>query len=248
MNNFDQKFWGKRSRNYDSLDWIHRSGYLDKFIQAGDFSNQDSVLDIGTGTGIIAFTVSPRVKGVIGIDASPEMLEHAQSKNQAPNVEFQIGDVRDLDFPDSSFDKITARMVFHHVLDNIEQGISECFRVLKPGGTFLLSEGVPPNRELREWYSEMFAYKEERRTFLESDLMNLVNHENFSNVSCQCHISDHVSIGNWLDNGAVSDENKKIIINMHLDLNEFGKNAYKMKVADDDIFIDIKFVIVKAIK
>ena len=78
--------------------------------------------------------------------------------------------------------------------------------------------------------------------------MNLVNHENFSDVSCQCHISDHVSIGNWLDNGAVSDENKKIIINMHLDLNEFGKNAYKMKVTDDDIFIDIKFVIVKAIK
>ena len=35
---------------------------------------------------------------------------------------------------------------------------------------------------------------------------------------------------------------------MHLDLNEFGKNAYKMKVTDDDIFIDMKFVIVKAIK
>ena len=111
MNNFDQKFWGKSSRNYDSLDWINRSWYLDKFIQAGDFSNQDSVLDIGTGTGIIAFTVSPRVKGVIGIDASPEMLEHAQSKNQAPNVEFQIGDVRDLDFPDSSFENGGAKVV-----------------------------------------------------------------------------------------------------------------------------------------
>lgn len=246
---FDFGFWKKRSANYDSLEWVNRPGYLDAFLSAAQPKETDKLLDIGTGTGVIANRIAPYVSEVTGIDASPEMLEHARLNNQHENLAFEEGDVRKLAFEDGSYHKVTARMVFHHVLESAELGVREIFRVLKPGGIFVLSEGIPPTPELRDWYTEMFAFKEERRTFLEEDLKALAAAAPFAEIKSYAYISRGVSIRNWLDNGAVSDTNRKKIWQMHLELDHTARDIYNMQITDDgDIVLDMTFIIVVAVK
>ena len=243
----DQQFWKRRSTEYNKLDWANRSNYLDAFFAACEFKSSDRLLDIGAGTGIIALHAAEHVKSVTGIDISPDMMDVAKNES-ASNVEFKLGDVRALEFEPESFEKATARMVFHHVLTDAEIGIQNVWRVLSPGGMLVLSEGVPPIRELGDWYTEMFALKEDRRTFFEEDLTALMSAAPFAKIESGIHMVHQASVRNWLENGAVSDENFKKIWEMHQGLDAEGKAAYNMTETDDDILIDMKFVIVRAIK
>ncbi len=80
-----EKFWNKRSKCYEKLEWATRSGYLHAFLDAGEFMADDVILDIGSGTGIIAHTVAPHTREVVGIDISNDMLSHAfnhRTKNE----------------------------------------------------------------------------------------------------------------------------------------------------------------------
>jgi ubiquinone/menaquinone biosynthesis C-methylase UbiE len=102
------------------------------------------VLDIGCGLGDDAREIAAIVGAngrVVGIDPSETMI--AESKKRAAGlglpVEFLIGDVRNLDFPDSSFDFVRTDRVLMFVPE-IQQAISEIVRVLRRGGCVVASE------------------------------------------------------------------------------------------------------------
>ena len=75
--NYNGAFWKMRSRHYNDLEWANHHLYLDAFIESGHFKKNEIILDVGTGTGIIAHAVSPFVKQVVGLDKSQDMLEHS---------------------------------------------------------------------------------------------------------------------------------------------------------------------------
>lgn len=237
-----QEFWAVRAAGYQRLDWTSRKGYLDSFVAAGEFQPDDLVLDVGTGTGIVAHAIAPLVSKVVGIDISPDMRKHAVTTS-ASNEVFEDGDARSLHFPDSFFDKVTARMIFHHLMDGGNQAIVECFRVLKPNGLMILSEGVPPDKSLRDWYTAMFALKEERLTFFEEDLVSLLQGGGFCVERVIEHITPQVSIGNWLRNSGLPETKQNMIMQLHLDLDEKGKQYYNMQIRENDILCDFKFLI-----
>ena len=85
-------FWRKRSEQYNKLEWANHQAFLDAFVQAGDFKKTDIVLDVGTGTGIVAHAIAPQVKQVIGLDKSQDMLEHS---NWYDNMYFIRRDILD---------------------------------------------------------------------------------------------------------------------------------------------------------
>ena len=157
------QFWSERSEKYAGLEWAKRGGYLHTFIETGGFEEGDRVLDVGTGTGIVGKAICPFAKEVIGADLCPKMLEQA-AKGAPLNMKFVQADLHSLPFDDGSFDKVTARMVFHHVLEKTHEAMRECRRVLKKGGRMVFSEGVPPTRHVVDFYTEMFRLKEERIT------------------------------------------------------------------------------------
>src|SRR5260370_10242377 len=104
----------------------------------------DCVLDVSCGTGDDAREIAGLVgiKGrVVGIDPSEAMI--AESKRRAEGsglpVHFQCGDLRKLDFPDASFDRVRTDRVLMFVSD-IEHALSEIRRVLRPGGLLVTSE------------------------------------------------------------------------------------------------------------
>lgn len=94
------------------------------------------VLDVGSGTGSLAFAVAERnVRArVLGIDPSKEYVAYATSRNPyRDRAGFEVGDAQQLQFPDSSFDAALSLLVFNFISDP-KLALSELRRVTKPGG------------------------------------------------------------------------------------------------------------------
>ncbi len=157
-------FWKMRAANYNKLAWATSNAFEKRFLDAGGFQKSDKVLDAGCGTGIITKLIAPHVGSIIGLDISDDMLAFAK-QNTLPNESYVTGDMLHLPFGEGEFDKVSARMVLHHLMDQVQEGVNECHRVLKAGGEIIVSEGIPPVEEIADWYTEMFKYKEERITF-----------------------------------------------------------------------------------
>jgi len=102
------------------------------------------VLDVGCGTGDDAREIASLVGStgrVAGIDPSSLMIAESRKRAESSGlpVEFMIGDVRRLNFPDGSFDRVRTDRVLIFVPD-IEVAIAEIIRILRPGGRVVASE------------------------------------------------------------------------------------------------------------
>ncbi len=104
--------------------------------------NKLSILDLGTGPGIIAFYLAELGHDLVGIDLSPEMIKSAKENAIKFNlpVEFKINDAENLPFPDESFDAIVSRHLLWTIPDP-EKAVLDWKRVLKPNGKLLIIDG-----------------------------------------------------------------------------------------------------------
>ena len=106
----------------------------------------EAVLDVGCGTGTLAIDVQRRVGSagrVVGIDPSAEQIAHARAKAARRNmpIEFQIGVIEQLAFPDQTFDVVLSTLMMHHLPASLKrQGLVEIARVLKPGGRLVIAD------------------------------------------------------------------------------------------------------------
>jgi SAM-dependent methyltransferase len=94
------------------------------------------ILDVGSGTGSLAFAIAERKPGVqvMGIDPSREYVAYATSKSPVGDrASFQVGDAQQLNFPDASFDAALSLLVFNFIPDP-KRALLELRRVVKPGG------------------------------------------------------------------------------------------------------------------
>lgn len=235
-----EKFWEVRAEQYNELQWANEKTYLQALIKAGDFKPSQLVLDVGTGTGIVLHEIAPLVDEIIGLDISQAMLEHS---NWQGNKFFVRRDIVDPFFHEGVFDRVTARMVFHHIIGKTQEAANECYRVLKPGGKFLLSEGVPPTPEVKEDYEKIFALKEERLTFMAEDLINLMENAGFKNIQHYTYIMKEMSVNNWLGKSGLVQEIQDQILDMHINAPAYFKEAYNMKISNGTCLIDIKYSI-----
>jgi demethylmenaquinone methyltransferase/2-methoxy-6-polyprenyl-1,4-benzoquinol methylase len=103
-----------------------------------------AALDVGTGTGEIAFALAEAAPGatVTGVDFCAPMIEAARTKAQARTGDrpaFVVGDALNLPFADGSFDAVTSAFTMRNVAD-IDRAFAEMHRVLKPGGRVVCLE------------------------------------------------------------------------------------------------------------
>ena len=105
--------------------------YIDIFLEKLPVNGR--ILDVGSGPGQFAKHMLEKGFEVIGVDFSKEMVEIA--KNKVPNVEFRHMDMRQLDFPDSSFDGVfSAYSLIHIPSEEVPATLLGFHRVLKAGG------------------------------------------------------------------------------------------------------------------
>ncbi|MCK5164391.1 MAG: ArsR family transcriptional regulator [Desulfobacula sp.] len=100
-----------------------------------------NVSDLGCGTGELIEILSNEVLDkLIGIDYSPEMLEQARLRlSGTSNAELRLGELEYLPMKNQEIDTAIMNMVLHHI-SQPEMSIAEVYRVLKPGGLFILSD------------------------------------------------------------------------------------------------------------
>jgi len=107
------------------------------------------ILDVATGTGDLAIQAATLLhpEKIIGIDISKGMLEGGHEKIKRANlqqiIELQMGDSETIKFPDSTFDAVTVSFGVRNFQD-LEKGLSEIHRVLKPGGRLVVLEFSKP--------------------------------------------------------------------------------------------------------
>ncbi len=112
---------------------------------------RDAILEVGCGTGTLTLAAKRRAgpeSRVFGIDPAPDMIETAKHKalKNGLDVEFKQGLLEAIPFPDNTFDIVLSSAMMHHVPagETQRKGIAEAFRVLKPGGQFLIVDLEPP--------------------------------------------------------------------------------------------------------
>jgi demethylmenaquinone methyltransferase/2-methoxy-6-polyprenyl-1,4-benzoquinol methylase len=113
----------------------------------------DRVLDACCGTGDLAVAARARGADVVGLDFSERMLERAREK--APAVEWVRGDMLALPFEDASFDAVTVGFGVRNVED-LDGGLRELRRVLRPGGRLGILEITRPRGALAPFYRLWF--------------------------------------------------------------------------------------------
>ena len=142
------------SGNYDGLNRVISFGidvkWRKKVLQLVKASNPKTILDIATGTGDLAILMAETMaEKIIGLDISVGMLEVSKqkiaSKKLSQKIEMMVGDSEKMPFEDNTFDAITVAFGIRN-FENLEKGLAEILRVLKPNGTFVILETSNPTK------------------------------------------------------------------------------------------------------
>lgn len=149
------------SGNYDGLNRVISFGidikWRKKVVQIVKEQQPNSILDIATGTADLAINlVETGAKRIVGLDISAGMLEvgkyKIQKKKLDNTIKMVLGDGEKLPFDDNSFDSITVAFGVRN-FENLEQGLEEIYRVLKPKGIFVVLEtSVPIKTPYKQFY------------------------------------------------------------------------------------------------
>ncbi len=133
-NEYDQTI-GKLKRHHDLLDLV---------VEESHVKSNNAILDIGCGTGLLALKFLKKSDcHITGIDSSQEMLDIIEKKVKRfelnEKILCQYKDLEDIEFDEGTFDIITGTFSLHHIKDKYTM-IEKIFRMLKPGGKFLIGE------------------------------------------------------------------------------------------------------------
>jgi len=149
------------SKEYDGLNRVISFGidikWRKKVVEIVNKQQPDTILDIATGTGDLAINLAKTsASKIIGFDISPGMLEVGKKKITHKQLDHKIkmvlGDSEKMPFDDNSFDAITVAFGIRN-FENLEQGLSEILRVLKPNGVFVILEtSVPTKTPFKQGY------------------------------------------------------------------------------------------------
>ena len=128
--------WGRTSADYAQYRDIYPAVFYQKIIDRGLCTAGQTVLDLGTGTGVLPRHLYDYGARWIATDISPEQIEQARRLSEGMDIEYHALSAEQLDFPDQTFDVITACQCFWYF--DHEQLMPKLYRMLKPNGVILV--------------------------------------------------------------------------------------------------------------
>lgn len=137
------------AKRYDLLNRIITFGqdarWRREAIRRLELSASDRVLDLGTGTGELAFEALRQVSRIhaVGADFTPEMMRVGRAHRNGHAVDWVIADAHALPFMDATFDGVVSGFLLRNVV-NLKQTLKEQYRILKPDGRMVCLETTPP--------------------------------------------------------------------------------------------------------
>ncbi len=126
-------------------------------LETGQIGQEDTVLDVACGPGLISTAIARHARHVTGIDITPAMIEEARQRQislDLTNMSWQIGDITRLPMADAQFSRVVTRYSFHHFLDP-QSALREMARVCQPGGWCTVIDVFMSSTDQAELYNQM---------------------------------------------------------------------------------------------
>lgn len=223
-----------RSADFYVNSKIHRNGGdLNTLIEMTYASKSENALDVATGGGHTANALAPIVHNVTAMDITPKMLTAAEKFNKEnghSNVEFVEGDAEKMPFEDGTFDIVTCRIAPHH-FPNIEDFIKEVYRVLKPGGRFMLNDNVAPEKDTFDYFYnkvEKIRDYSHFRAWKKTEWLRMLEAENFE-IHELHRFEKHFEFDDWCARMHLSEDEKETLSNLMFETEEDVKQKFRIK-------------------
>lgn len=201
-----------RAQKYNqSSNWVEDQALIRRLFELSGAGLGSQVLDIATGTGLIAREFYGKVQKVTGLDISPDMARFATGCMD----EIVFAPYEQMPFADSSFDAIVCRQGLQFA--ELEKAIPEIYRVLKPGGTVVLCHLTAYNEADRDlaFAIQKLRNPARRNYLMPCDISDCLRRQGFQAVTDIEYLTDE-SVNKWIDNGAIPQENMDEIGRAHV--------------------------------
>lgn len=143
-----KNFWDRNARFYDVFMKKDAAAYEQMYELIRPAVNGKNVLELATGTGMIAKNIADSASAVEATDLSPDMIEQAERGNEKTNVRFSVQDMFALPYPDETFDAVIVSNALH-IVPEPQRALSEIRRVLKDGGTLIAPTFTHAGNDMR---------------------------------------------------------------------------------------------------
>ena len=131
-----KNFWDKNAGRYDRFMRKDRAAYDEMYELIRPIVRHKTVLELATGTGLIAKHIVNAAAHIEATDASPEMIIEAKRDNQSAKLHFSVQDMFHLPYADKSFDVVIVSNALH-IVPQPEKALVEIRRVLKDDGVLI---------------------------------------------------------------------------------------------------------------
>ena len=129
-------FWDKNAGRYDRFMRRDRAAYKEMYALLRPVVKAKTVLELATGTGLIAKHIVNAAAHIEATDASPEMIAEAKRDNRSAKLHFSVQDMFRLPYANQSFDVVIVSNALH-IVPQPEKALAEIKRVLKDGGVLI---------------------------------------------------------------------------------------------------------------
>ena len=131
-----KNFWDKNAGRYDRFMRKDRAAYDEMYVLIRPIVRYKTVLELATGTGLIAKNIVNAAAHIEATDASAEMIAEAKRGNCSAKLHFSVQDMFRLPYADQSFDVVIVSNALH-VVPQPEKALAEIRRVLKEDGVLI---------------------------------------------------------------------------------------------------------------
>ena len=131
-----EDFWDKKAGRYDRFMQKDRAAYDEMYALIRPLVRHKTVLELATGTGLIAKNIVNAAAHIEATDASPEMIAEAKRDNRSAKLHFSVQDMFRLPYADKSFDVVIVSNALH-IVPHPEKALAEILRVLKEDGVLI---------------------------------------------------------------------------------------------------------------
>ena len=131
-----KNFWDKNAGRYDRFMRKDQAAYEKMYELIRPIVRHKTVLELATGTGLIAKHIVNAAAHIEATDASPEMIAEARRDNQSAKLHFSVQDMFRLPYADKSFDVVIVSNALH-IVPQPEKALAEIRRVLKDDGMLI---------------------------------------------------------------------------------------------------------------
>lgn len=137
----------RQAEPFSKVKWHNHEALLELILESAGIGENDRVLDVACGPGIVACEAAKHARSVTGIDLVPAMIDLAK-KRQAEaglaNVDWRVGDVYSLPFKGAAYSRVMTRFSFHHFTDPAAV-LKEMWRVASDGARIVVTDVYASN-------------------------------------------------------------------------------------------------------